>query len=123
MSLPIAILAGGLATRLRPMTEPIPKSLVDVAGQPFAVHQIELLRRHGLTNIVFLVAHLGEMICDALGDGTRWGVHLRHVFDGPRALGTGGALQKFPHSYQGPQGVKGNGHILGTEFPLVDLFS
>ena len=94
MSLPVAILAGGLATRLQPMTERIPKSLVDVAGQSFAVHQIELLRRHGLTDIVFLVGHLGEMIRDTLGDGTRWGVRLRYIFDGPRRLGTGGAIRR-----------------------------
>jgi len=94
MSLPVAILAGGLATRLRPVTEEIPKSLVDVAGQPFAARQMELLRRHGLTDIVFLVGHLGEMVRDALGDGSRWGVRLRYVFDGPRALGTGGAVRQ-----------------------------
>ena len=94
MSLPVAILAGGLATRLWPLTERIPKSLAEVGGQPFAVHQIELLRRHGLTDIVFLVGHLGEMIRDTLGDGTRWGVRLRYIFDGPRRLGTGGAIRR-----------------------------
>jgi len=94
MSLPVAILAGGLATRLRPMTARIPKSLVDVAGRPFAVHQIALLAGHGLRDIVFLVGHLGEMIQTELGDGARWGVRLRYVFDGPRPLGTGGAIQR-----------------------------
>jgi len=94
MSLPVAILAGGLATRLRPITEQIPKSLVEVAGQPFAVHQIDQLRRHGLTDIVFLVGHLGEMICDTLGDGARWDVRVRYIFDGPRVLGTGGAIRR-----------------------------
>jgi N-acetyl-alpha-D-muramate 1-phosphate uridylyltransferase len=92
MSLPVAVLAGGLATRLGPITERIPKSLVEVAGQPFVVHQLELLRLHGITEVVFLVAHLGETIEDALGDGSRFGVHVRYVFDAPRALGTGGAL-------------------------------
>ena len=92
MSLQVVILAGGLATRLQPVTALIPKSLVDVAGQPFAVHQIELLRRHGLTDIAFLVGHLGELIRDTLGDGTRWGVRLRYIFDGARRLGTGGAV-------------------------------
>jgi len=92
MSLPVAILAGGLATRLRAITERIPKSLVDVAGQPFVVHQLELLRRHGITDVVFLVSHFGEMIRDEVGDGARFGVRARYVFDGPRALGTGGAL-------------------------------
>ena len=94
MSLPVAILAGGLATRLQPATARLPKSLVDVAGRPFAVHQIELLRHHGLTDLVFLVGHLGQMICDTLGDGTGWGVHVRHVFDGSPALGTGGAVRR-----------------------------
>ena len=94
MSLPVVILAGGLATRLRPVTEDLPKSLVDVAGQPFAVHQIELLRRHGLTDITFLVSHRGEMIRATLGDGVRWGVRLRYIFDGRRPLGTAGAISR-----------------------------
>lgn len=93
MSLPVAILAGGLATRLRPLTERIPKVLVEVAGEPFAVHQIELLRRQGLTEIVFCVGHLGEQVAATLGDGQRWGVQLRYVFDGPTLMGTGGALR------------------------------
>lgn len=94
MSLPVVILAGGLATRLWPITERVPKALVDVAGRPFAVHQVELLRRHGLTDIIFLVGYLGEMVRDELGDGSRWGVRLRYVFDGPAPLGTGGALRQ-----------------------------
>ncbi len=93
MSLPVAILAGGLATRLRPVTERIPKSLVEVAGRPFAEHQVELLRAHGLTDLVFVVGHLGEMVEEALGDGSRWNVRIRYVFDGERPLGTGGALR------------------------------
>ena len=93
MSLPVAILAGGLATRLGAAAADRPKALVDVAGRPFAEHQIELLRRHGIARIVFLVGHLGDMVQTALGDGERWGVTLRYVFDGPRALGTGGAVR------------------------------
>ena len=93
MSLPVAILAGGLATRLRPITERIPKSLVDVGGRPFVEHQLALLRAAGFTDVVLLVGHLGEMVQDALGDGSRLGVGLRYVFDGPLALGTGGAIR------------------------------
>lgn len=92
--MPVAVLAGGLATRLRPITETIPKSLVDVAGKPFAEHQIELLRRHGIADILFLVGHLGEMVRAHLGDGSRFGVRLRYVFDGPRPRGTGGAIRR-----------------------------
>jgi NDP-sugar pyrophosphorylase family protein len=76
------------------MTEQIPKSLLEVAGRPFAEHQIELLQRHGLTNIVWCVGYLGEQIRDALGSGRRWGLQLQYAFDGQRLLGTGGALRR-----------------------------
>ncbi len=91
-SLPVALLAGGLATRLRPLTERIPKLLIDVAGEPFFSHQLRLLRQAGLPRIVLCVGHLGEMIVNRYGDGEKWGVHIDYSFDGPRLLGTGGAL-------------------------------
>ena len=94
MSLPVVILAGGLATRLRPITEHIPKILVDVAGVPFALHQLSLLRRYGFTRVVFCVGHLGEQVQMSLGDGCRWGMQIDYVFDGPALQGTGGALRR-----------------------------
>jgi NDP-sugar pyrophosphorylase family protein len=94
MNLPVAILAGGLATRLHPITEHIPKALIDVGGRPFAAHQLDLLRAHGIRDVVMLVGHFGEAVRDALGDGSRYGVRLRYVFDGPVALGTGGAVRR-----------------------------
>lgn len=94
MSLPVAILAGGLATRLHPLTERMPKALVEVAGKPFAVHQLELLKRHGYSQVVFCVGYLGDMVQEVLGDGGRWGVNVGYVSDGDRLLGTGGALRK-----------------------------
>ncbi len=90
--LPVAILAGGLATRLRPITEKIPKLLVEVAGEPFFSHQLRLLRKNGLTRIVVCAGYLGEMIVEQYGDGSNWGVQIDYSFDGPRLLGTGGAL-------------------------------
>lgn len=92
--LPVAILAGGLATRLRPITEKIPKSLVAVAGEPFLAHQLRLLRVQGITRVVLCVGHLGGMIEREFGDGRAWNVELRYSFDGPRQLGTGGALRQ-----------------------------
>ena len=92
--LPVAILAGGLATRLRPLTEQIPKILIEIDQRPFAEYQIKLLKQHDLTEIVLCVGYLGEQVQQALGDGRQWGVHLHYVFDGPVLLGTGGALQK-----------------------------
>ena len=94
MSLPVAILAGGLATRLRPITERIPKILIDVAGRPFAEHQLDLLQRQGITQVVYCVGYLGEQVRDALGDGGPRGMSLEYVFDGPKLLGTGGALRR-----------------------------
>jgi NDP-sugar pyrophosphorylase family protein len=91
--LPVAILAGGLATRLRPITETIPKALVEVAGRPFAEHQVEWLRAQGIDRIVFLVGYRGEKVSETLGDGARWGVPIEYVFDGPTLLGSGGALR------------------------------
>ena len=90
--LPVAILAGGMATRLRPITEKIPKLLVEVAGEPFFSHQLRLLKKAGLTRLVLCVGYLGEMITERYGDGSAWGVHIDYAFDGPKLLGTGGAL-------------------------------
>lgn len=91
-SLPVALLAGGMATRLRPITEKIPKLLVEVAGEPFFSHQLRLLKKNGLTKIVLCVGHLGEQIVAQYGDGAKWGVQFEYSFDGPKLLGTGGAL-------------------------------
>ena len=90
--LPVAILAGGMATRLRPITEKIPKLLVEVAGEPFFSHQIRLLKGAGLTRLVLCVGYLGDKIVELYGDGSNWGVTIDYAFDGPRLLGTGGAL-------------------------------
>ena len=81
-----------MATRLRPITEKIPKLLVEVAGEPFFSHQLRLLKKNGLTKIVLCVGYLGEMIVDQYGDGSKWGVSIDYAFDGPKLLGTGGAL-------------------------------
>jgi NDP-sugar pyrophosphorylase family protein len=91
---PVAILAGGLATRLRPITERVPKVLIPVAGQPFLAHQLALLRRQGITRAVLCVGHLGDRVQQDFGDGSAHGVRLEYSFDGPVLLGTGGALKR-----------------------------
>jgi MurNAc alpha-1-phosphate uridylyltransferase len=95
--MPVVILAGGLATRLRPLTERIPKSLVEVAGRPFLSHQLELLKKHGAERVILAVGYLGDMIQEEFGDGSRFGVSLEYSFDGPVPLGTGGALRNALH--------------------------
>ena len=58
----IAILAGGLATRLHPITQMRPKSLIDIAGKPFIFRQLDYLKKKGIQHVVICVGHLGEMI-------------------------------------------------------------
>jgi NDP-sugar pyrophosphorylase family protein len=102
--IPVAVLAGGLATRLRPITEKTPKSLVPVAGKPFLAHQLELLCSRGIRRVVLCVGYLGEMIQREFGDGKIFGMQLDYSFDsprqgeatadGPKLLGTGGAVKR-----------------------------
>ena len=94
LEIPVAILAGGLATRLRPITEKIPKSLVPVAGKPFLAHQLELLRSRGIHRAVLCVGYLGEMVRRDFGDGEKYGVKLDYSLDGEKLLGTGGAIKR-----------------------------
>jgi MurNAc alpha-1-phosphate uridylyltransferase len=91
---PVAILAGGLATRLRPITNAIPKALVEVAGVPFIVRQLDDLQRQGCHDVILCVSHLGAQIEALIGDGSQLGMRVRYVFDGPVRLGTGGALRQ-----------------------------
>jgi len=90
---PVAILAGGLATRLRPATEKMPKALLSVAGEPFLVHQLRLLHSEGFRKIVICVGYRGEMIEAKIGEGKRLGLQIDYSFDEPTLLGTGGALK------------------------------
>ncbi len=92
--LPVAILAGGLATRLHPLTRILPKALVDVNGEPFIAHQLRLLRASGIERVVVCAGYLGEMIQAFVGAGTRFGLRVEFSFDGPRLLGTAGAVKR-----------------------------
>lgn len=93
-SFPVVILAGGLATRLRPLTETIPKALIKVNNEPFINHQLRLLSRHGIREVVLCVGYLGEMIEDYLGNGHKLGVNIQYSYDGKQLLGTAGAIKK-----------------------------
>ena len=92
--IPVALLCGGMATRLGPIASAMPKSLVDVAGRPFIDHQLALLHRHGIRRVVLCVGHLGEQIEAYLQDGSSRGMQIRYSPDGSRLLGTGGALRR-----------------------------
>jgi NDP-sugar pyrophosphorylase family protein len=90
---PICILAGGLATRLGETARDTPKGLLEVAGEPFLVHQLRLLASHGAREVVLCVGYLGEQIVERIGD-EQFGVRIQYSHDGPRPVGTLGAVRR-----------------------------
>ncbi len=93
----IAILAGGLSTRLYPITKKIPKSMVKINGRPFFEYQIDLCKKNGIEEIVLCVGHLWEQIRNHFGDGSRFGIKIIYSVENER-LDTGGALKNaLPH--------------------------
>jgi MurNAc alpha-1-phosphate uridylyltransferase len=94
VKLPVAILAGGLATRLHPITVTVPKALVEVAGQPFIRRQLDYLRAQGVSRVVLCVGFLGEQIEAVIGDGSVCGLSVAYSQDWPMLMGTGGALKQ-----------------------------
>ncbi len=95
--IPIAILAGGLGNRLRPITETIPKSLLEVAGEPFIAHQLRELARQGIQNVVICVGYLGEQIEEFVKDGSEYGIYVQYSYENNNLLGTGGAIRNSLH--------------------------
>jgi len=91
--IPAVILAGGLGTRLRPLTDRQPKALVRVQGKPFLQHQLEQLQRGGVQDVLLLVGYRGRQIEETFGDDARLGLRLRYSAE-DMPLGTGGALRK-----------------------------
>lgn len=88
------ILAGGLATRLRPLTETIPKSMVLIDNKPFLQYQLELLKNSGITDVVLCVGYLHEQIENYFQDGKSFGVNIKYSREEKDLLGTAGALKK-----------------------------
>lgn len=87
------VLAGGLATRLGALAATVPKLLVEVAGRPFADHQLAWLAREGVDEVVLCIAHLGDQIRAHVGDGAQHGLRVTYVDEGADLRGTGGALR------------------------------
>lgn len=93
------ILAGGLGTRLRPLTNTVPKPMVPILGQPFLAYQLELLKSNEITDIVLSVGYLGDQITDYFGDGSEMGLHIKYSFE-KKPMGTGGGLKLASHLLQ-----------------------
>ena len=94
MTIPVAILAGGLAKRLKKNTFNKPKALIDIAGKPFISRQLSYLSNQNIKDIVICTAHLGNQIKDYVGDGSRYNLKVSYSDDGDKLLGTGGSLKK-----------------------------
>jgi NDP-sugar pyrophosphorylase family protein len=92
--LPVAILAGGLATRLGPLTRETPKCLLEVASHPFVHHQLRRLHGQGVRKVVLCLGHFGEKVVAAVGDGSAFGLEVVYSFDGPELRGTAGAIRR-----------------------------
>jgi NDP-sugar pyrophosphorylase family protein len=88
------VLAGGLATRMRPRTLTVPKSMLPVAGRPFVDWQLERLAAAGFTEVVMCIAHLGEQIEEHVGKGEQFGLRVAWSSDGGKLLGTAGAIRR-----------------------------
>ena len=87
------ILAGGLGTRLWPLTRAVPKPMVRVAGRPYLEHQLQLLKSQNISNVLILTGYMGEQIEEYFGDGSRLGISIRYSRES-QPLGTAGALRK-----------------------------
>ena len=94
MILSIAILAGGLATRMRPLTDNLPKSMIEINGKPFIYWQLSLLAKAGIKEIVLCTSHKSETIKSYVKSGEEFGVNVTYSEDGDFQLGTGGAIKQ-----------------------------
>ncbi len=116
--LPLAILAGGFATRLGELSKETPKSLIEINGRPFVDWQLELLIKGGYTNFVFCVSYRSDEIQKHLGDGSDRGIHIKYSLDGETQLGTGGAILKALPILGDSFGV-----IYGDSYLPIDYYS
>jgi NDP-sugar pyrophosphorylase family protein len=115
------ILAAGLGTRLRPLTNTIPKPLLPVAGTPLIVWNLLLLKRHGIQDVIVNLHHLGPMIEQALGTGSKWGLRVQYSPE-PVILGTGGGIKQAEPNFSGEPVLILNGDTL-VEIDLDALWA
>ena len=85
------IMAGGKGTRVASVSEVLPKPMLPICGKPVLLHQIDCLRRQGITSITLTIGHLGQQIRNYFGDGSRFGVQIDYIVE-KEPLGTAGAL-------------------------------
>jgi N-acetyl-alpha-D-muramate 1-phosphate uridylyltransferase len=118
----VAILAGGLATRLGPLTKETPKSLINIRGKPFLQYQLEFLKKGGVEDVVLCIGHLGENIGKYFGDGREFGINIKYSYDGDKLLGTAGALKNAERLLEDGFIVMYGDSYLFLDFPAVVSF-
>ena len=114
------ILAAGRGERLRPLTDELPKPLVEVGGKPLIEYHLERLAAAGFREVVINQGHLGDLLPAALGDGGRWGLHIHWSDEQPEALETGGGIFKALPLLGGAPFLVINGD-LWTDYPFARL--
>ena len=119
--LPLAVLAGGYATRLGQLTKNSPKCLIEVNGRPFVDWQLDLLTKSGYSDFIFCVSYRSEMVQKHLGDGSSWGLRIKYSVDGETQLGTGGAIQKALPLLGDTFGVIYGDSYLPIDYSAVEL--
>jgi len=115
------ILAAGLGTRLRPLTNTIPKPLLPVGGTPLIVWNLLLLKRHGFHDVVINLHHLGPMIEQTVGNGSKFGLRIIYSQE-PVILGTGGGIKQVEPYFSGEPVLVLNGDTL-VELDLDALYA
>lgn len=114
------ILAAGRGERLRPLTDQVPKPLVEIHGKPLIEYHLENLAGAGFRQVVINQGHLGDLLQRGLGDGSRWGINIHWSDEQPEALETGGGIfQALPQLGAAPFLVV-NGDVW-TDFPFARL--
>lgn len=119
---PLVLLAGGLATRLYPVTHNISKSMIEVARKPFIAHQLELLKKKGIEKIIICAGKLGEQIEEFVVDGNRFGIEVKYSFDGKKLLGTGGAIKKALNMIENEFFVMYGDSYLDIDFKAINKY-
>lgn len=118
----IVVLAGGLATRLYPITTTIPKSMVPVAGEPFLTHQLRSFKKNGITNVVMCVGHFADQIIDHFGDGKQFGLSIKYSVEKEK-LDTGGALKNaYPYLDDVFFTIYGDSFLRQPYAPVAEFF-
>jgi len=118
--LPVALLSGGLAVRMRPDTISLPKAMLIAAGKPFIEHQLDLLGDKGASRVILCLGHLGGRIEEFVGDGSRFGLSVSYSHDGEKLLGTGGALKKAAKDIDGPFFVLYGDSYLDVDYAKIE---